>query len=189
MRESTPFSRADWYAAQLPIAKARSLVEAHHYAKGASNTAVYTHGLFNIHTGHCHGVAWWIPPTKSAAIATYSGDWQRVLSLSRFVITPDTPKNAASFLLGASMRMIDRSKWACLVTYADSWQGHEGTIYKATNWTYVGVTKPSDVWIKNGRMVARKCGPKTRTKQEMLELGAQLMGRFPKKKFIHVVGV
>jgi len=33
-------------------------------------------------------------------------------------------------------------------------------------------------------MVARKAGPKTRTYAEMSELGCQMVGMFPKEKFI-----
>ena len=135
----------------------------------------------------CWGIAWWIPPTKSAALATFPENWQGVLALSRLVIVPGVPKNACSFLLSKSMKLINRRRWPCLVTYADEWQGHVGTIYKATNWRYAGKTKPEPVFVLNGRMVARKAGPKTRTKAQMLALGARLLGRFSKHKFVHVV--
>jgi hypothetical protein len=85
------------------------------------------------------------------------------------------------------MRLIDRERWPCLVTYADQWRGHVGTIYKATNWDYVGETKPQAVYTLDGRMVARKAGPTTRTKAEMLALGCVLAGRFSKHKYTHVV--
>jgi hypothetical protein len=135
------------------------------------------------------GVAWWIPPTKNAAIATFpEGAWQRVLSLSRFVLEEDVPKNGASFLLGRSTRLVKQSgAWDCLVTYADEWQGHLGTMYRAAGWEYVGLTRPERVYTVNGRMTARKAGPKTRTHAEMLELGAELVGSFPKHKFRKVL--
>lgn len=166
---------------------AASLVEKFHYAHGASNTAIYLHGLFHrgdIWEANCLGVAWWIPPTKSAALATCPDNWQGVLSLSRLVILPDVPKNAATFLLSHSRKMIDRSLWPCFVTYADEWQGHKGTIYLADNWKFVGKTKPSPVWVKDGRMVARKCGKHTRTKEEMIALGCEFLGYFPKYKYM-----
>ena len=42
------------------------------------------------------------------------------------------------------------------------------------------------VYTLNGRMIARKAGPKTRTHAEMLALGAVCEGAFPKHKFRHV---
>jgi len=130
------------------------------------------------------GAAWWIPPTRTAAEASTSGDWRRVLALSRFVLDPLVPKNGASFLLSRSVRLINRTgDWDVLVTYADEWQGHTGTMYLAAGWEYVGKTKPERVYVLNGRMVARKAGPHTRTHAEMLALGAECVGSFAKHKF------
>ena len=179
--------KLEWVVKSVPIGTARELVMAYHYAKGASNTRTYTHGLFKVGdllAEHCLGVAWWIPPTKSAANATYPEDWRKVLCLSRLVVAPGVPKNACSFLLSRSRKLIDSERWPCLVTYADSWRGHTGGIYKSDNWEYVGMTKKERTYVKDGRMIARKAGPKTRTHAEMLELGAEMVGSFAKHKFV-----
>ena len=181
--------KSDWVVAGCDMDTARRFVRAEHYARGASNTATYLHGLYPAAWhwfSECVGVAWWIPPTRSAAEATYPPNWQGVLSLSRLAIAAHVPKNAASFLLAHSMRMIDRTRWTCLVTYADEWQGHVGTIYRATGWEYCGLTKPERVYIKNGAMIARKAGPRTRTHAEMSALGAECLGAFAKHKFRHI---
>lgn len=182
--------KEDYTVRPVDLAVARRLVESYHYAAGASNTATYLHGLFPAGAfweTECVGVAWWIPPTRSAAEATYPANWQGVLSLSRLVVAPDVPKNACSFLLARSMRLIDRQAWPCLVTYADEWQGHKGTIYRAPNWEYAGLTDAYPAWVLGGRMVARKAGPRTRTYEEMRELGAELVGKFRKHKYVHIV--
>jgi len=178
--------RKDYHVWDVDINTARHLVEELHYARGASNTATYLHGLFDI-KGQCLGAAWWIPPTKAAALATFPSNWKGVLALSRLVVDPTVPTNGASFLLGASMRLIDRRRWPCLVTYADEWRGHKGQIYRATNWRYIGLTKPEPVYVRAGVMMGRKRGPKTLTHQQMLDLGFQFMGRHPKHKFVHEV--
>jgi hypothetical protein len=91
----------------------------------------------------CLGVAWWMPPTRAAAEANWEGDFREVLSLSRLVIVPDVPKNAASFLIGKSIHLIRKDgRFCCLLTYADTSQGHDGGIYRATNWEYMGLTTP-----------------------------------------------
>ena len=179
--------KTDWEVKDITFAVASELVKRYHYAHGAANTATVLHGLYRKGIDTPVGVAWWLPPTKSCALATYPENWQGVLSLSRLVVAPDVPKNACSFMLGKSMRMIDRKRWPCFVTYADAWQGHSGTIYKATNWTYAGVTRKEPVFVLNGRMVSRKAGPVTRTHAQMKELGAEIVGRFSKHKFVHVV--
>jgi hypothetical protein len=181
--------KEEWEVRPVSIGVARRMVEDFHYAAGASNTATYLHGLFRkgeIFDEQCRGVAWWIPPTKSAAEATYPKRWQGVLCLSRLVIMPDTPKNACTFLLARSRRLIDGKLWPCLVTYADDWRGHTGQIYRADNWEYIGKTKPERTYQINGRMTARKAGGHTRTHNEMLALGAQCLGLFAKHKFVKV---
>lgn len=178
-------SKKDYLVKTVPHSVGLELVKKLHYSKGGSNTCTYMHGLFKATDPDvCLGVAWWIPPTKHAGINTYPKNWQGVLSLSRLAIDPAVPKNAASFLIAASIKLIDRKKWPCLVTYADEWQGHTGAIYKATNWTFVGETKPQPVYRLNGVMLSRKRGNKTRSHQEMIDLGCEFLGRFKKLKFV-----
>jgi hypothetical protein len=183
--------KSEWEVRTVRLDVAQRLVVDHHYAKGGSNTATYRHGLFRVgeslFDGQCQGVAWWIPPTRSAAEATFPGCWKGVLCLSRLVIAPGVPANARTFLLARSRRLIDRKAWPCLVTYADEWRGHTGAIYRADNWKYEGRTKPERVYQLDGRMIARKAGPRTRTNAEMLALGAVMVGAFAKHKFTHKV--
>ncbi len=180
--------KTEWVVVPIHIDTARDLVERFHYAKSATKTRVYTHGLFRkgeeFWAANCLGVAWWLPPTKNAAIATWNGEWRKVLSLTRLAISPEVPKNGASFLLSQSIKLIDPEKWHCLVTYADTWRNHTGAIYRATNWEYMGETKPSPVFQNaKGEMMGRKRGGKNLTAVEMKELGFQNMGSFVKHKF------
>lgn len=181
--------KLEWTVRDINIDFARRLVVSEYYAKGASNTATYLHGLFregDIFEEQCMGVAWWLPPTRAAAEATYPKNWRGVLALSRLAILPEVPANACTFLLARSRKLIPADVWPCLVTYADEWRGHTGAIYKADNWQYVGLTKPTRTYQINGRMTARKSGPNTRTHAEMLALGAQMIGSFSKHKFVMI---
>jgi len=178
----------EWVVRPISIITARVLVEKFHYSCSASNTGVYFHGLFkrgsDFFDSDCMGVAWWLPPTKVAAISTFNGEWRKVLSLTRLALDPQCPKNSASFLLSKSIKMIDTNKWHCLVTYADTWQNHTGIIYKATNWEYLGVTKPYSVFQnKDGKMMGKKRAGKNLTTIEMNELGFFEVGKFSKHKF------
>lgn len=179
----------DYIVRTVSLEFCQRLVDQYHLQGGGANTATFRHGLFHkenaIFDTACLGIAWWIPPTKTAAIATYKGDWHRVLALSRLVCKPDAPRNAASFLLAHSIDKIRQDgKWECLVTYAATRFGHNGSIYRATNWECLGLTAPEAVWLNDdGKEVARKAGPHTRTKAEMEALGYKMIGRFRKIKF------
>jgi hypothetical protein len=202
--------KEDWLVADVPPWRARGLVARHHYARGASNTATHLHGLYRRSDYLLAGVAWWLPPTRSAAVAQLKelrldrllpllrygapvaaltladledfSDPDSVLTLSRLALTPEAPKNAATFLLAASVKRL-APRWRLLLTYADTWQGHAGHIYRASGWRHLGRTKAERVYVREGRMVARKAGPKTRTHAEMLGLGAVCVGAFPKERF------
>lgn len=186
---STPTStlqlrKKDWEVAGVDQETARKLITDHHYARGASNTFVALHGLYPrgwMWYTHCVGVAWWLPPTKVAA-QSFAGDWRGVLGLSRLVIEPEVPKNACSFLLSKSVKMLP-PQWHTLITYADDWQDHDGAIYRAAGWEFCGKTKPSPVYVLDGRVVSRKAGPKTRSHEQMLALGCKFEGKFSKSRF------
>src|SRR3989304_4833399 len=173
--------RKDYHVWDVDINTARHLVEELHYARGASNTATYLHGLFDI-KGQCLGAAWWIPPTKAAALATFPSNWKGVLALSRLVVDPTVPTHGASFLLGASMRLIDLRRWPCLVTYADEWRGHKGQIYRATNWRYIGLTKPEPVYVRAGAVPSELRGRECRGPAAIATTGERCPGRHPKHK-------
>lgn len=178
----------DYATYNISQREASGLVRQWHYSKSTANTSVYRHGLFRIGLFEpCQGVAMWQPPTRTVGIHINPCNPQGVLNLSRFVIDPELPTNAASFLLGASMRLINRQRWPVLLTYADTSQGHTGAIYRATNWTMDGYSDSGDVWIlPNGSQCGRRRGPINLTRAQMKALGATpIVAR--KIRFIHRV--
>src|SRR6476646_3751162 len=122
----------------------RDLAREFHYAKGTSRTAAFRHGLFRRDDFlTCWGMAQWIPPTRVAAAHVWPEDPDAVLALSRLAIIPEAPRNAASFLIRRSIRLLPRrGRWRCLLTYADEGEGHDGAIYRATGWEPMGMTEP-----------------------------------------------
>jgi hypothetical protein len=127
-----------------------------------------------------------MPPTKVAAESVAGEGWRGVLCLSRLVILPGEPTNAASLLLGAAMRLVAADpRWHTLLTYADTRQGHTGAIYRATNWEYVGLRPGGSAWVDTatGRQVAIKA-TRSRTNKEMLDLGYLPLPPSAKHKFI-----
>lgn len=75
-----------------------------------------------------------------------------VIELRRLCCVDDTPKNAESFLIGRSLRALSKD-WGgkVVVSYADMEYGHEGTIYRASNFECLGAQKGARVIIHNGR--------------------------------------
>ena len=117
MKPNCPvLKKADYEVKTVSLATCQAMVEKYHYAKTGSNTATFRHGLFlKALPETCLGIAWWIPPTKSAALANYPTNWKAVLVLSRLVVHPDVPQNAASFLIMQSVKLIRKDlRWEYL---------------------------------------------------------------------------
>lgn len=182
--------RGEWMTRTIDHDLAVEAIEEWHYAQGAPNTSVVRTGLFKVKDPYCLlGVAMWIPPTKPAAASVAGREWRNVLCLTRLVIEPTVPTNGASFLLGASMRAVDRARYPWLLTYADSSQGHTGAIYRATNWTYLGPWDAGDTWVnESGEQRGRKRGGRTLVVDEMRALGFERRPACVKHKYVHHLG-
>lgn len=152
--------RAEWTVERIPHGEAVAAIHAWHYSRSAPNTG-QTFGLFRrdeLPMAPVMGAALWLPPTRRAAEAVAGVDWEGVLSLSRLAVAPEMPRNSATFLLAASMRLLDRRRWPVLLTYADTQQGHTGAIYRATGWTLDAISTTGSYFVKDGRQVGRKRG-------------------------------
>lgn len=69
---------------------------------------------------------------------------QDVATLARFYLLDVLPKNSESRVLGVILRHLRKTRqWKFLLSYADPSAGHIGTIYQATSWMYLGMTKPN----------------------------------------------
>lgn len=187
---SAVLRRGEWATAPIEHADAVAAIEEWHYAQGAPNTSVARLALFRVSKpSTVCGVALWLPPPKPAASSVAGEEWRKVLALSRFVIAPDVPGNGASFLLGAAMRDVDRERWPWLLSYADSARGHDGTIYRATNWTYLGPWKAGDTWCDGeGVQRGRKRGGRNIPSAEMRSMGFVKQPPAVKHKYVHHVG-
>lgn len=70
-----------------------------------------------------------------------------VLELNRLCLKYNK-KNEASMLIGRSLRLLPKNN--IIVSFADIKQGHIGTVYKATNFTYLGLSAKRKDWKVRG---------------------------------------
>ncbi len=195
---STHLRASEWYVQTVPThGEVSRFVTDQHYAKGAAVSSTYRHGLYRRGdfwplVTDLLGVALWLPAVKPSAIAVAGPDgWDGVLNLTRLAVHPDVPTNGASFLLGWSMKLIDRTRWPVLVTYADTARGHTGAIYKATNWICDGPQRPAAdgyAWVNAaGKQAGRRGGVGVyRSDQQMRDMGYERVNAAPKIRFRHV---
>lgn len=70
-----------------------------------------------------------------------------VIELTRLWIEDGTPKNAESFLIGNTLRLVNKE---IIVSFAEIQQGHLGVVYQATNWLYTGLSAKRTNWTIKG---------------------------------------
>lgn len=73
-----------------------------------------------------------------------------VIELTRLWIDDKSVKNAESFLIGASIKMLPE-KYDILLSYAEIQQGHTGVVYQATNWMFTGMSDKHLEWWLDGK--------------------------------------
>ena len=109
----------------------------YHYAKRVCNV-MHSFGLFE--DSKIIGVVTYGMPPSATLCSSICGEEfkNNVLELNRLVSMEDLPKNALSYFVSNSIKMIGKDK--IIVSFADANQDHNGYIYQATNFIYTGVS-------------------------------------------------
>lgn len=181
---------AQYAVVTICLAQAKMLVEHYHYAGSSPSAATRCYGLIKKEAPETLlGAAIFRPAPIGAARAQCPEDPQKVLCLSRLIVVPEIPRNAASYFMARCLRQLGQEKkWKIVVTYADTWQGHDGSIYKAANWDYLGLTTPQPVWTLDGKFIGKRRGKqKPLTDIELTAMGATFHGRFAKHAYRYVL--
>ena len=88
------------------------------------------------------------------------GEFEKdVIELRRLCCIDETPKNTESYFISQTIKWIKQNTdCKVIVSYADTMQGHNGTIYHASNFYYLGITaKGKAIRIKgNNRLYHEK---------------------------------
>lgn len=72
----------------------------------------------------------------------------KVIELNRLCINDGSEWNCLSFLVSSSLKLLPKPM--CVVSYADTEQGHHGYIYQATNFIYTGLSAKRTDWKIKG---------------------------------------
>ena len=113
-----------------------------HYAKRYPSIT-YAYGLFD--NDKLIGIVTYGTPPSAPLRRGIAGDKYiyDILELNRLCLKYNR-KNEASFLVGNSLRLLPKNK--IIVSFADTSQGHLGTVYQATNFIYTGLSAKRTDW-------------------------------------------
>ncbi len=152
----------------VPHSQIRWFVKKHHYSGSTRGLHIsYCFGLFSedkFGIPKMIGVMiYGLPAMPGVGAKYYPKDPDVVLELNRLCCIDDTPTNTESFFIGQTLQWLKRNtKYRVIVSFADTAQGHEGVIYKATNFMHFGMTGGATQLIADGeiyhsRMLSKKC--------------------------------
>ena len=75
-----------------------------------------------------------------------------LIELKRLCCIDNTPKNTESYFIGNTLRWLKKNtSIKKVISYADMTYSHQGTIYKASNFTHEGLTAKGKVIMYNGK--------------------------------------
>jgi len=129
--------------------EATDVVVKNHYLH-RRGPASYCYGLFDAQ-GSLVGVITYGTPASPSLCKGVAGPDEKdyVVELTRLWIADITPKNAESFLIGNSLKLLPPEK-NIIVSFAEIRAGHVGTVYQATNWLYTGLSDRHVEWQVDG---------------------------------------
>lgn len=184
----------------LPSKIANDFVRKHHYSGKVVANSTLHFGCFL--DGHLHGVLSYgnsMDKRKTMALVKDTG-WNEFLELNRMAFDDYLPRNAESYCIGKTLRMIRKQaphiKW--VISFADGAQCGDGTIYRASNFVLTSI-KPNKTILEfpNGARVAAmtleanfnipqiiqlckdlNVSHKYRTRAEWIRLGAKFIPGF-----------
>jgi len=136
----------NWKVRLVSRSDIANFIETWHYSKSINGCiADYCYALFDTH-GAMKGAMFYGKMAMANQWKRFSSDSSQVIELRRLCCVDDTPRNAESFFIGKSLRLL-RKDWGgkIVVSYADKEYGHSGIIYKASNFKQLEDVKGAKV--------------------------------------------
>lgn len=164
---------------------AARMVETYHYAHRVPSIVVAV-GMFvdRVLAGVC---TYGIPPNNNLCLAFGEENKGNVLELNRLFVFDYCGRNSESWLIGQSYQFINTPQ--VLVSYANTEQGHLGTIYQALNWLYTGLSErggvQADVMINGVKLSPKAVYNRYGT---VVGLNIEKLQWFPKHRYVYFLG-
>ena len=160
-----------------------------HYAKSVPNVGL-AYNVFNNLNEWCGVICYGIGATNNIA-EPYNLKQGEVIELVRMAL--NGKQDSTTKAMAISLKLIKKNapNVKLIVSYADSEQGHFGTIYQATNWFYSGFSVDTNLIINGKRKHRRTLGSKygTCSALELRKKGlnVEVIKTKPKWKYIYPI--
>jgi len=148
----------NYFVQQIEYKDTKHLILNVHYARRMPSIS-FAYGLFE-NKKFVGLVSYGTPASPSLCKGIMGEEYKaEVLELNRLVLV-NNKKNEASYLVSQSLKLLPKPR--CIVSYADTQQGHAGCIYQASNFFFTGTTKArTDMAGKDGKHSRHHLGDRT----------------------------
>ena len=134
----------------------KGFIEKHHYSQSINGIQSYHH--FGLYTDGYFGLPKMIGamlygiPSMPATAKKYNPiNPSRCMELRRLCCIDDTPTNTESYFIAKTLKWLKHNTdTEVVVSFADQHHNHSGTIYKASNFEYLGETGKARVLMVDG---------------------------------------
>lgn len=179
---------------------AKEYIIKNHYSHGCHNAPSPCYGLFRRVDSmnligeefQLIGVLMFATPCSENVRASVFGcefkDW--VIELHRLHILDVTPKNTESWFISRCLKLLknDRPHTKAVISFSDTTEGHDGTIYKATNAYRVGTTSKCTFYIdKDGRLRHPRQNGVNISKEDAIARGWKPVKRDSKNRYLYLI--
>jgi hypothetical protein len=166
---------------------AKEYIHKNHYSHGSHNAPSPCYGLFDGYD--LIGVIMFATPCSENVRASVFGKDRKdeVIELHRLHVLDITPRMTEGWFIGKSIKLLkkDRSKTKAIISFADTTQGHEGVIYKATNFMFMGKTSKATFYEDvDGRLRHPRQNGVNITLDEATKRGWKAVKREAKNRYI-----
>lgn len=151
--------RSAWEVSEVNKGRVSAMIRASHYLHRMP--AVVPCSLALTVEGWIRGALVWAVPPKETDVRYGGVTWE----LARLWLDDMLPHNSESWFIARGVHhvRVSHPEVRCLVSYADPAAGHVGTIYRAANWTYDGLSEKRKDVFGNGRRFGRAADAKGMT--------------------------
>jgi hypothetical protein len=177
---------------RLEIASSKAIKYAclnFHYAKAVPNVGI-AFNVYNQNNEWCGAICYGVGATNNIA-SPYGLKQGQVIELLRMALNGKQESTTKALAISIKLVAKKNPNVKLLVSYADSEQGHFGTIYQATNWFYTGYSVDTNL-IVNGkrehrRTLGSRLGTCSKEKIESMGFDVKVLKTKPKWKYVYAL--
>ena len=148
----------DFTVEQVPRKAIQNFIHKYHYSHDTNGIqhmecfALFKEGKFGFDKEMIGAAMYAIPSMPSTAKKYHPDNPDRCRELRRLCCVDEAPTNTESYFISQTLKLLKQTTDVeVVVSFADLEQGHEGVIYKASNFYYLGQTGKGQALMVDGK--------------------------------------